>query len=611
MYSRIHYDRNKNLIHLWDDVNGYSNFEYQPYAYISDVNGDKKTMSGIPVKRTTRWNSTAEELGIIFEADVQPEMRTLIDLYGNSDEISKRLILYADIEVRKNEKYSTVAEAANEINAITYITNETDIYTVLLLDENSAPRNYRTTVQIPKTEIFVECNIKVFNSETTLLKAFLKDLREIDPVIFTGWNTDQYDIPYLHNRIEKVLGYEYKLLLSPISIVRTNEYAGKTEIKIAGLYNLDYLDLYKKFTYSEEPSYKLDSIAIKELGIGKVEYEGSLDDLWRQNPDKFISYAVIDVWLIKQLDKKLDFIDIACGICHKGHVPYSDIQFTSKYLEGALLTHLHRNNLVAISTEKTKHHDTAEGAYVKEPIPGIYRWIYDLDLTSLYPWNIINLNISPETKFGFIVDWNQEKFLKDIDRSWKLLKKVDTSTYKFFKDLDEINENEFNFATTIEFKQFIIDNNLSISSSGILYSLDTPGLIPTVLKIWFAERTEYSNLMKEYGLSGDSEKERYYDKKQLVTKILLNSLYGVLLLPTFRFYDRQNGESVTTVGQSVIKWATAIADKFYHKELAEFNCIYRLEMENGTVKSLHGFDLINTNSGKKYVFQLTPDDELI
>jgi DNA polymerase elongation subunit (family B) len=464
-------------------------------------------------------------------------MRTLIDLYGDSDDIAENLVMYFGIEVRKNGRYSTVEEASNEINAISFVTNRDDKYKILLLDEGSDSKKYVKRIKVIGTDVEVDCDVEVYTSEIQLLKAFLKYLRNIDPTIITGWNTDFFDIPYLYNRIEKILGRDYSNMLSPINVVRKSNYMGKDEIVIAGLYNLDYLNLYKKFTYSEEPPYRLDAIAKKELGIGKIEYEGSLDDLWRDDPDKFISYSVIDTWLIKQMDLKLDYIDIACGICHKGHVPYSDITFTSKYLEGALLTHLHRQNLVAVRSGKSKDNSKAEGAYVKEPSPGVYRRIYDLDLTSLYPWNIISLNISPETKFGHIYQWDQKAYLSkssNDDRPWIILKKGDKAMHNFFEDLDEINENEIRFSSTAELKQYLIDNNKSISSAGIIYNLDKIGLIPDVLRRWFAERTEYSNLMKEYGLSGNSEKERYYDKKQLVTKILLNSLYGVLLLPTFR-----------------------------------------------------------------------------
>jgi DNA polymerase elongation subunit (family B) len=612
MYNRIYFDKFKNLIHLWDDVKGYSKFEYSPYAYIAADDGDKLTMTGVKVKKTTTWNSTAEDIGIVFESDVQPEMRTLIDLYGDSDDIADNLIMYFDIEVRKNERYSTVEEASNEINAISFVTNKNEIYRILLLDEKSENKKYEKIVKVIGTDVEVDCEVEVYTSEIQLLKSFLNYLRDIDPSIITGWNTDFFDIPYLYNRVEKILGKEYSNLLSPINIVRRSNYMGKDEILIAGMYNLDYLNLYKKFTYSEEPTYRLDAIAKKELGIGKIEYEGSLDDLWRDDPEKFISYSVIDTWLVKQLDLKLDYIDIACGICHKGHVPYSDIAFTSKYLEGALLTHLFRQGLVAVRSEKTKNHDTAEGAYVKEPNPGLYRWIYDLDLTSLYPWNIISLNISPETKFGHIYQWDQKEFLQKAEKPWIILKKGSTISSAFFHDLeDDSNNNEIRFSNTVELQTYLKEANLSISSAGIIYSLDKVGLIPDVLRRWFAERTDYSNLMKEFGLSGDTEKERYYDKKQLVTKILLNSLYGVLLLPTFRFYDRQNGESVTKVGKTVIKWATAMADQFYKKELVEFNNNYEIEFEDGSTKTLHGFDLVTTNQGKKYVFMLLENDELL
>ena len=191
---------------------------------------------------------------------------------------------------------------------------------------------------------------------------------------------------------------------------------------MAGVSYLDYLALYKNFTYTELDNYRLDSIANKELGRGKVEYTGNLDQLFRDDIEKFIEYNLVDVEIVVELDEKLQFIDLCRGICHAGHVPYEDFVYSSKYLEGALLTYLRRRNLVApnkpadrrerMEALKERGDDKFIGAYVKDPIVGKYDWVYDLDLTSLYPSIIMTLNISPESKIGKIRDWDANKFVK-------------------------------------------------------------------------------------------------------------------------------------------------------------------------------------------------------
>ena len=197
---------------------------------------------------------------------------------------------------------------------------------------------------------------------------------------------------------------------------------------MAGVSYLDYLALYKNFTYTELDNYRLDSIANKELGRGKVEYSGNLDQLFRDDIEKFIEYNLVDVELVVDMDTKLQFIDTARGICHAGHVPYEDFVYSSKYLEGALLCYLKRKGIVApnkpadrqerMQALRDNNEEKFIGAYVKAPIVGKYEWIYDLDLTSLYPSIIMSINISPETKVGKIQDWSAEDFVKDKRDKW-------------------------------------------------------------------------------------------------------------------------------------------------------------------------------------------------
>ena len=292
------------------------------------------------------------------------------------------------------------------------------------------------------------------------------------------------------------------------------------------------------------------------MGRGKIEYQGNLDQLFRDDIEKFIEYNLVDVELVVDFDKKLQFIDLCRGICHAGHVPYEDFVYSSKYLEGALLTYLRRRNLVApnkpadrqerMQAIRDNNEEKFIGAYVKPPIVGKYEWIYDLDLTSLYPSIIMTLNISPESKIGKIQDWDSNKFLKG---------EVDT----YYIGDDSISKENL--------RQFLDESKYSIASNGVLYRTDSVGCIPGILDLWFQKRVEYKDEMKKFGKSGDKEKYAFFHKRQLVQKILLNSLYGVLGLPAFRFYDVDNATAVTTTGQTVIKSTADMANIKYNKEL--------------------------------------------
>ena len=325
---------------------------------------------------------------------------------------------------------------------------------------------------------------------------------------------------------------------------------------MAGVSYLDYIELYKKYNYGELPNYRLDTVAQIELGRGKIEYQGNLDQLFRDDIEKFIEYNLVDVELVVEFDKKLDFIDLCRGIAHAGHVPYEDFVYSSKYLEGAMLTYLRRKGLVApnkpadrqerMQAIRDNNEEKFIGAYVKDPIVGKYDWVYDLDLTSLYPSIIMTLNISPESKIGKVQDWDANKFLKG---------EVDT----YYIGEDAISRENL--------KKYLEQSKFSIASNGVLYRTDSVGCIPGILDIWFNQRVEFKNEMKKYGKSGDKEKYAYYAKRQLVQKILLNSLYGVLGLPAFRFYDVDNATAVTTTGQTVIKSTADMGNIKYNKEL--------------------------------------------
>jgi|TARA_R110000822_G_scaffold73252_14_gene176113 DNA polymerase elongation subunit (family B) len=558
MYSNIYYQREKNLVHLWDSKQGYRSFPYTRYAYEKAERGEYTTLYGDKVTKIYKFKGDDPTL---FESDVPETTRVLVDMYTDSDVPSEgHVILTYDIECEMESGLPNPEEATNELTSIALHDSATNQYWVLVMDKKGEMIERQTDKAI----------VIPFRTEEDMLMKYLELYEYINPSIVTGWNIDYFDTPMLYNRMKRLLGERHANRLSPIGQCFWSPY--RKRFFMAGVSYLDYLSLYKNFTYSELDSYRLDSIAQRELGRGKIEYEGNLDILFRDDIEKFIEYNLVDVELVVDFDKKLQFIDTARGICHAGHVPYEDFVYSSKYLEGALLCYLKRKNIVAPNKpadrrermEALKEAGTEKfiGAYVKAPIVGKYDWIYDLDLTSLYPSIIMSINISPETKVGKLEDWDAQKYLKG-----------------------EVNEYKVgdNYITKENLKILLEKSKYSVASNGVMYRTDTPGCIPDILDLWFSQRVEFRKLEKKYGAEGDSEKYAFYKKRQLVQKILLNSLYGVLGLPAFRFYDVDNATAVTTTGQTVIKSTADMANIKYNKELGTPNADSNIYIDTDSV----------------------------
>jgi len=580
MYQNFYYNRQDGMCHIWDDHDGLSSFPYQEYAYQIDPKGEYTTLTGLKVKKVRAWSKEAEKQGMIFEHDVPIPTKVLIDHYFESDEPSKNhRILFFDIEVEKGLKYSTAAEALNTITSVAYYFQGR--YVCLLLDQEGNLQNCTKTITINNQEINVA--VLVFGQERELLLTFLKYWEKINPTIVSGWNSDIFDCPYLYNRICNVLGKQYGSRLSPIKIVYQRPLNKRdVMVTIAGVSQMDYMQLYKKFTYNEESSYSLDAISKKELKRGKYVYEGTLDQLFKENIDGFIEYNVNDVELLVALDKKMDLIEIARGICHKGHVPYEDYQFSSRYLDGAIQTRCKRKNIVTVGKIGTDA-GKADGAFVKPPNVGKHNWVYSIDAQSLYPSLIITQNISLETQIASVKDWDKYQISNKL---------VDQTSFKSLSNFGYLDDDVELDVTPIihelfsersdkpmklnkqQFIDYLTEYNATISSAGVIFTTKQKGIVPDILEEWFSERLHYKSKMKEF--NQDSDEYIYFDRKQLITKILLNSLYGVLLLPTFRYYSRLSGESVTLSGQTLIKFADWAANLFYKHKLGDrykTNCV--------------------------------------
>jgi len=541
MYQNIAYHKRTNTMHVWDDKLGHQTFEFKPYGYLPDTSGEYIALNGTKLSKTPgnhKDNSDA------YESDLNEEVRTLIDLYYESDLVSEGHVdFFFDIETAKDvDGYSTPEDVRTEITSIAYYDKVGKDRRVLVLDKQNRLQD----------DIIYGDNytVEVFDNEANLLIKFINYFSEIQPTVISGWNTDGYDIPYLINRIKKVLGPKSANKLSPAGIVEWNKH--RERYKIYGVSSLDYIKLYKNFTYTELPNYRLDTVGKTELGKGKIEYDGDLDDLFVTDINKFIEYNMTDVDLVFELDEKLQLINLARTICHKGHVPYEDVYYASKYLDGAAIVDLKRNGLVAPNKQfrfiEDEQQDKLAGAYVMPPIPGLYKWIYDLDLTSLYPSIIMSLNISPETKVGVAKNWNQELLLKKEPI------------------LVTISDGNSNIEVK-DFKKWLIETNSTVASNGAIYSTKQKGFLPKILEKWFDERVEFKNERDNHEVG--SEKYKFYDAMQLTQKVLLNSFYGVLGLKTFRFHDLDNAGAITATGQSVIKFSAKVINGYYKKEIGK------------------------------------------
>ena len=542
MYQNIFIDRKSELIHVWDDKVGKIEVPLKTvkYAYRKNDNGIYKSIYGDSLEKTYTFSPNDPSL---FESDVPLDTRTLIDMYEDSDESSTgHTIMFYDIETSSEGGFPNVETADKEITAIALYDNISKKYTAYILDKESLLKNSLTD----ESEI-ISCI-----DEETLIKRFLNKINEIQPTIWTGWNIDGFDNPYLYRRIKRVLGQTQAERLSPINKCYMNTYSDK--LVIAGVSSLDYMSLYKKYNIKLEASYALSAIGKKVVGMDKINYIGSLDNLYKTDIQKYIDYNLNDVKIVVALDEKLNFIEQARQICHKGHVPYECFGKSSRFIEGAILMYLRRKGQVAKNKPVSDNQvldgddDGFEGAYVKDPITGRHEWVFDLDLTSMYPNIIISLNISPETKVASVKNWDVQKYLNGT------MSEFEIGSIKYTKE---------------EFQEFLQTHKYSIASNGVMYRTDFQGVIPEILIKWFNERKELRKLAKKHGDAKEWDKYAYYDRAQRVVKVQLNSIYGTLGLKIFRFYDKDNATAVTITGQDIIKTTDKVVNQYYKKSIGD------------------------------------------
>jgi len=542
---------NKHLIHLWTDT-GYEKVEWTNFAYkeCSEADADYIGLNGEPLRKTSKWGP--DDSGLHFH-DMKAYQKFLIEKYGTNDEPSTtHRELFFDIETEMGDALTVdyIQSAPKKVTSIAWYDKQVDEWGILILD---------TKNQLEHTK-FKNKEITPVKTESDLLAKFLEKFREIDPDIIVGYNSDYFDIPYLYYRMCNVLGEDWARHLSPIGYVRETPWFKDQYIQIAGVESLDYIRLHKKFSWKDEPSWKLDAIGEKYAGINKIEYEGNLDSLFENDINKFIQYNFVDVEILVELDKKLEYLALTKNLSHKGKHNYQEVYANTNTQDGAISAYLLSKNIIPPAKDKDlKPEKGYAGGYLFCPKAGIYNYMFDEDLTSLYPSIIMSLNIGKETLKARIIDAD--------DRNNRLglndLKAKDPSSTIIIKN----HKGKRAEVTISNLLKFIDSNQFTISANGTMFATNKQSVLSTILAKWFSERVLYKGKMKKAYQAKDKEAGAKYHLLQYTMKILLNSLYGATALPSFRYGNVNLSKAITLSGQRIIQESALIANKKMNEEI--------------------------------------------
>ena len=594
MYQAVFYDRSEKQYYLRDDRwDGFKTFQYWPTVYYPDPDGELETLEGTrvsPTKKMDNWKDTK-----YFEKDVDRVTRLLVDYYYESDDTPKfHNTVYLDIEceIAGALTPTNIKNPQGKITAIALYDNNSKIYYCLILDEAG---KMNETVSNEK-------HIIPYKNEKSLLNGFLDLWIKLDPTIITGWNSAFFDMPYLYNRIRLVCGEEIANYMSPIRKVTYNDYNTDDPITIGGINHLDYMLLFKKYIVKQEPSYRLGDIGRKYAKLDKIEYQGSLDKLFEDDINKFIDYNVRDVEIIVELEQIMKFIELTITIGHLCHTTYDSIYYSTVLNEGAILTYLKRKDIVSpnkpttynpvlkdLSIKKAKwefeqgniskdEYDEIiflseyAGGYLKDPVPGLYEWVIDLDFTSLYPSIIRSMNMGIETLVGRVV--NSGKF----DNQWSL-KELKQMNPEKIVSIEKIKKDRTIATSKIQIKELIEiieKNDLIISAPGVMFRKDKSSVVCEILSDWFAKRQEYKALMKKaYKVDNDPVMGEFYNKRQHAYKIKLNDVYGVFAVNSWRYTDGNKfiSKAITLSGQRLLQESITNMNDYINKQLGNIKPI--------------------------------------
>jgi DNA polymerase elongation subunit (family B) len=581
-YVDAHFDRDQDIIRVVERKDGkrtYREYQAKYTFYFKDPRGKYKSVYGDPLTRIVCKNTKdfRKEVAInkgkdLFESDINPIFQSLSENYLNQD-APKLNIAFFDIETDFDPERG-FADPADPFMPITSISVYLQwLETMICL---AVPPKTLTMDEAKKTLEGID-NVMLFEKEGDMIDTFLTLIEDAD--ILSGWNSEGYDIPYTVNRTSRVLSKDDTrrfCLWGQLPKKREYEKYGKSAVTfdLIGRVHLDSLNLYRKYTYEERHSYRLDAIGEIEVGENKVPYEGTLDALYNNDFRKFIEYNIQDTALLDKLDKKLRFIDLSNELAHANTVLLQTTMGAVAVTEQAIVNEAHHRGLQVPNRKQRDDENTqAAGAYVAFPKKGLHKWIGSMDLNSLYPSVIRALNMAPETIIGQIrpeisdsrVHEDMTLKKKSFAGSWE--GRFSTEEYEAVmdqrKDISLTVDWENGGSDVLsgaEIYKVIFDSQQPwmLSSNGTIFTTEFEGVIPGILKRWYSERKDLQKMLKKAKDAGNAAEIEYWDKRQLVKKINLNSLYGAILNPGCRFFDKRIGQSTTLTGRTIVKHMTKI-----------------------------------------------------
>lgn len=587
----IHNKDTETILVVERDTTGARKFTEYPANYVmyfADHKGKHRSLYGDPVSRfsTHSRGEFEREKRIhsgkkVFESDINVIARCLSENYRHID-APKLHTCFLDIETDFDQErgFSPASEAMNKITAITVYLDWLDQLISLVI----APKHMSAETAQEICSTFE--NTLLFTKESEMFNVFFQLIEDAD--VITGWNTEGYDIPYMVNRVTQVMSKNdtRKFCLNGhLPKPRKYERFGKEETTydLVGRVHLDYLQLYKKYNYESRHSYKLDSIGELEVGENKIVYEGTLDALYNKDFRKFIEYNRQDTMLVYKIHHKLQFLELANQLAHENTVLLPTVMGTVAMIEMAIMNEAHDHGLVVPDKSRKDHEDEqqAAGAYVATPKKGIHEFVGAVDLNSLYPSTIRALNMAPETLVAQVRQTLTEQYMHakgaSLAKKKKRHKEGDDDVTGsvlwegLFGSLEytaimnqergtmlylDYADGRVEEKSAAEIWTLIFDSHRPwmISANGTIFTYEKEGIIPGLLSKWYSDRKTMQAKLKE---STTKEDREYWDKRQLVRKILLNSAYGALLNAHCRFYDKRIGQSVTLTGRQIVQHMSA------------------------------------------------------
>jgi DNA polymerase elongation subunit (family B) len=558
--------------------------------YFKDPKGKFQSIYGDPLTRIICKNTKElrKEQAInsskkLFEADINPIFVCLSENYLNA-EPPKLNIAFFDIEVDFDPErgYASPDDAFMPITAIAVYLQWMETMICLAVP----PKKLKMADAKEMVKDFD--NVMLYETEAEMLDVFLDLIKDAD--VLSGWNSEGFDIPYTVNRVTKALSKEDTrrfCLFNQFPKKREYEKYGRqaTTYDFIGRVHLDSLELYRKYTYEERHTYRLDAIAEYELGERKTQYEGTLDQLYNNDFRTFVEYNINDCMLLEKLDKKLKFMDLANTLAHECTVLLQTTMGAVAVTEQAIINEAHRRGFQVPNRTKMddrEGNEGAAGAYVAYPKEGIHDWIGSLDINSLYPSAIRALNMGPETIVGQLRQTITQEYIdnmvakgKSFAAAWEgvfgSLEYTAVMEQQIGTDITIDWENgDVDVVSAAEVYRLIYESNQPwiLSANGTIFTYEKEGIIPGLLKRWYAERKDMQAKLKDAIKAGNKVEEEYWDKRQLVKKINLNSLYGAILNNGCRFFDKRIGQSTTLTGRAI---ARHMASKVNEIVAGEYN----------------------------------------